>query len=168
MWQLKEQISALETKVAKHQETDEELLLAKEKLEHQDKKLRFARLATEQRLKEDLLKDLPAENFSADPAIIGVLASTLNEDDFEFVDADNQELRSRKGRDHYLKNIESDLDLTNPEHVKKIEIVRRNILKKIKMTRYSKIRHRSRIKWPGQGSPVLHPPPKMSGIPHLK
>ena len=107
-----------------------------------------------------MLKDLPAENFSADPAIIGVLTSTLNEDDFEFVDADNQELRSRKGRDHYLKNIESDLDLTNPEHVKEIDIVRSNILEKIKMTRLSKFRQRNA--WDKEAQL------KKSGIPHTK
>ena len=64
----------METKVIKHQETGDELLLAKENLYIKKKKLRVARL------KEDMLKDLPAENFSADPTIIG---------DFEFADTDN-------------------------------------------------------------------------------
>ena len=37
MEKMEKQISALETKVAKHQETDEELLFSKEKLERQEK-----------------------------------------------------------------------------------------------------------------------------------
>ena len=120
-----------------------ELKIAKSKVNLNQKKINFARNATEDLLIESISSPT---GFRENPTLVRVYSATLNEDDFD-LDEDETEakessnIRSRK--DQFLKSIEDKLDPTNMEHKERFHQIKNQILEKVKHTKVSQMRARS-------------------------
>ena len=145
------QINQLKTKVQENETLKSdlndlrfELANAKAELATNRKKLSFTQKTTEQRLFDSISNP---EGFNPDPLLIGVYSATLDEDEFNFdncndeTPSDDKQQRSRKGL--FLSSIEQKLDPKNKEHTERFNVIKNQILEKVKTTQQSRNRARS-------------------------
>ena len=110
-----------------------------------ESKIKFTKNATEQRLLESIANP---EGFISDPLLIGVYSATLNEEDFEFDDDKEEEVvdeeeKDRSRRNTFMKAMEQKIDNENSDQRERLQIVRNQILEKVKATKLSRTRSRS-------------------------
>ena len=110
-----------------------------------ERKINFTKNATEQRLLESIANP---EGFVSDPLLIGVYSATLNEEDFEFDDDKEEEMvdeeeKDRSRRNTFMKAMEQKIDKENSDQRERLQIVRNQILEKVKATKLSRTRSRS-------------------------
>ena len=101
------------------------------------KKIAFTQKATEQRLLESIEN---TDGFFADPVLIGVYSATLEEDKIDLETSENERM-SRK--ETFLKSMEEKLDPKNQEHNERFQVIKNQILEKVKATQISRSRSRS-------------------------
>ena len=151
----------------------EDLAQSKLELSTSQKKISFTQKATENRILECISDPT---GFHDDPLLIGVYSATLDEKSFKFNKDDIQANSSRSRKDAFLKSIEDKLDPKNSEQIERLNIIKNQILEKVKVTQESRARSRSgsvglKIELSSDtlaglvSSPVRQ---KMSGIPKPK
>ena len=108
------------------------------------RKINFTKTVTEKKLLESISD--PSTGFETDPVLIGLYSATLDEDDYNFeeaTDEDNPDDANRSRRDAFLKSIEEKVDLKNTEHKERFTTIKNQVLEKVKATQASRARSRS-------------------------
>ena len=141
------QIASLEKKIKDLKEMQKENKSLKEDLAQSrlelsttQKKISFTQKATENRILECISDPT---GFHADPLLIGVYSATLDEKSFKFDKDDIQASGQRSRKDAFLKSIEDKLDPKNSEQFERLNVIKNQILEKVKVTQESRARSRS-------------------------
>ena len=137
---LEKEIEVLKATQDENDSLKKALAQSKLDLSTTQKKISFTQKATENRILECISDPT---GFHTDPLLIGVYSATLDEKSFNFEKDDIQANSPRSRKDLFLKSIEDKLDLKNTEHVDRLNIIKNQILEKVKVTQESRARSRS-------------------------
>ena len=136
----------------------------KEKLKIYEKKLLFTRKATEQKILESISNE---SFYREDPHLVCVLSTTLNEDEFDFIENDanevtepteKAEITHRSRKDLFMSSIEDKVDKSNQIQQERLNHIKDQVLEKIKSTKINKMRNRTSSDSKSTGSKRRLPP----------
>lgn len=155
---ISEQNSKIKVLLENHDELPK-LKATLEKVEKENnvlkKKITFTRKATEKKILENIGNDI----YEEDPHLVCVLSATMDENDFDFVEAaddlpvkeENQpaspKLEHRSRKEIFLSSIEDSIDMNNEVDKERLCSIQNQVLERLKSTKLRK--HRSRT---GSGS----------------